>query len=108
MLCGIETCFTSVGIGTDFAAGAEASAGGVRIVAAASRAKRLEKRINLNSPEKNNSSKWNLMALAMSATALAQCVWIFDERQMTFSRVHSPDPFTSPGAEACHSCVPEV
>src|SRR5215213_5092684 len=80
MLCGIDTCLTSVGIGTEGAAGVAASAGGVRIVAAASSAKRLEKRISLYL----RANSWRgrtLIARNRDATAVARASRIFDERR---------------------------
>jgi hypothetical protein len=48
MLCGIDTCVTNVGIGTDRAGAARS--GGVNAVAAASNAILLKLCIGLNSP----------------------------------------------------------
>ena len=84
VVCGIDTCLTSAGIGTDLDRGRAAKTGGVRIVAAASKAKRLAKRISLKSPEKFHVGGAELNGPAKSATALATLVWIFDEPRMSF------------------------
>src|SRR3954454_18959690 len=92
-VCGIDTCLTKAAIGTDLGAASAASAGGVRpnaiTVATAGRARLLNLRISLKSPENSWFTQASLTPSVSRATALAQMACIFDERSLVRLRAEA-------------------